>query len=63
MVCCPMYKSYFNYYIRKKLDLTRFVGSGGIPSSHSALVVSMSTSIGMQEGFRSVVFALSVALL
>jgi acid phosphatase family membrane protein YuiD len=46
----------------KKLDLTRFVGSGGMPSSHSALVVSMSTSIGMQEGFRSVVFALSVAV-
>lgn len=46
----------------KKLDLTRFVGSGGMPSSHSALVVSMATSIGYVEGFHTSVFALSVAV-
>ena len=46
----------------KQLDLTRFVGSGGMPSSHSALVVSMATSIGYTEGFDSPLFALSVAV-
>ena len=46
----------------KKLDLTRFVGSGGMPSSHSALVVSLATSIGYQEGFSSPIFAMSVAV-
>ncbi|HHY81438.1 MAG TPA: divergent PAP2 family protein [Clostridiales bacterium] len=46
----------------KRLDLTRFVGSGGMPSSHSALVVSMATSIGYSEGFNSPLFALSVAV-
>jgi acid phosphatase family membrane protein YuiD len=44
----------------KRLDLTRFVGSGGMPSSHSALVVSMATSIGYVEGYQSTMFALSV---
>jgi acid phosphatase family membrane protein YuiD len=44
----------------KRLDLTRFVGSGGMPSSHSALVVSMATSIGYVEGYHSTMFALSV---
>jgi len=44
----------------RQLDLTRFVGSGGMPSSHTALVVSMATSIGRVEGFNSTLFALSV---
>ncbi|HHT65824.1 MAG TPA: divergent PAP2 family protein [Clostridiales bacterium] len=43
----------------KTLDLTRFVGSGGMPSSHSALVVCMATSIGYVEGYHSTMFALS----
>lgn len=46
----------------KKLDLTRFIGAGGMPSSHSALVVSMATCIGIREGFHSPIFALSVAV-
>lgn len=46
----------------KQLDLTRFVGSGGMPSSHSALVVSMATSIGYSNGFNSSIFALSATV-
>ncbi len=46
----------------KKLDLTRFIGSGGMPSSHTALVVSLATSIGLQEGFNSPIFALSLVV-
>ncbi|HHU79150.1 MAG: divergent PAP2 family protein [Caldicoprobacterales bacterium] len=46
----------------KQLDLTRFVGSGGMPSSHSALVVSMATSIGYANGFNSSIFALSATV-
>ncbi len=46
----------------KKLDLTRFIGSGGMPSSHAALVVSLATSIGLQEGFNSPIFALSLVV-
>ncbi len=44
----------------RRLDLTRFVGSGGMPSSHTALVVSMAASIGYEEGYHSTLFALSV---
>jgi len=46
----------------KKLDIRRFVGSGGMPSSHSALVVSMAVSIGSVEGYNSTAFALAVAV-
>lgn len=46
----------------KKLNLKRMIGSGGMPSSHSALVCSLATSIGITEGLDSPIFALSVAL-
>lgn len=46
----------------RKLDLTRFIGSGGMPSSHAALVVSMATSMGFQEGFDSPIFALALVV-
>ena len=44
----------------KKIDFTRFIGSGGMPSSHSAFVVSLATAIGLKEGFGSSIFALAV---
>lgn len=44
----------------KKLDIRRFIGAGGMPSSHSALVVSLATSIGRFEGYDSPIFALAL---
>ena len=46
----------------KKIDFSRMISSGGMPSSHSALVTSMSTAIGMTEGFNSALFALSLGI-
>ncbi len=45
-----------------KIDFSRMIGSGGMPSSHSSLVTSMSTAIGLTEGFDSVIFALSFSI-
>jgi len=47
---------------QKKLDFGRFVGAGGMPSSHAALVVSLATSVGVLEGFQSVEFAICLIL-
>jgi len=44
----------------KRLDLRRFVGSGGMPSSHTALVVSLATALGEINGYDSYIFALSL---
>ncbi|NMA83834.1 MAG: divergent PAP2 family protein [Epulopiscium sp.] len=41
----------------KRIDFTRFVGSGGMPSSHSSFVSAMAISVGRQEGFQSALFA------
>jgi acid phosphatase family membrane protein YuiD len=37
----------------------RFVGSGGMPSSHASFVSSLATCIGMLDGFDSTTFAIS----
>lgn len=39
-----------------------FVQSGGMPSSHSALMVSLSTIIALENGFFSVSFGIAAAL-
>ncbi len=45
-----------------KLDFTRFVGSGGMPSSHASFIVSLATVIGKKYGWDSGEFAISVAV-
>ncbi len=46
----------------KKLDFKRFVGSGGMPSSHSSFVTSLTLAVGFVSGFDSVEFAISAVL-
>lgn len=43
----------------KQLNLGHLVASGGMPSSHSALVVGLATAIGRVDGLSSTVFALA----
>ena len=45
-----------------KMEWQRFFSSGGMPSSHSALVVAATTASGMRDGFGGTVFALAVIL-
>nr|WP_129597810.1 divergent PAP2 family protein [Anaerophilus nitritogenes] len=45
----------------KKVNLYRFVGSGGMPSSHSALVMGLSTAVGLKKGWDSLEYAISIA--
>ncbi len=46
----------------RQIDLRYAVASGGMPSSHSATVSALATSIGMVEGIGSVAFGISVIL-
>jgi Uncharacterized protein conserved in bacteria len=47
---------------RRKLVLSRLVSSGGMPSSHSALVTALATATGRQYGITTPVFAVAVVL-
>ncbi len=46
----------------KKMNFYRFIGSGGMPSSHSSFVVSLATAVGLTDGFGSTAFAICVVL-
>lgn len=48
--------------INKRLDVTRMVGDGGMPSGHSATVTSMALLIGLVQGAGTVEFAVSLIL-
>jgi len=50
------------WLVEKKLDWSRFFGSGGMPSSHSAFVMALTIMVGAMEGFHSGEFAISVVL-
>lgn len=43
----------------KKINVKILVASGGMPSSHSSVVTSLMTMIGINEGFSSVLFAIA----
>ncbi len=49
-------------FITKKFDLERLIGSGGMPSSHSALVCGLATAVFIRHGFDSFEFAVAVVL-
>jgi acid phosphatase family membrane protein YuiD len=53
-------KFIINLLIKQKVDLTRLIGAGGMPSSHSALVTSLSVSVGRVEGWSSTLFTITI---
>ena len=50
------------WLVEKKWDLTRFFGSGGMPSSHTAFVVALAIMTGWIAGLDSPEFAATVVL-
>lgn len=50
------------YFTEKKWDIRRFIGAGGMPSTHSALSICVATTIGIKEGWDSPLFALAITI-
>lgn len=48
-------------FVDKKFNFKIFTTTGGMPSAHSAGVMGVTTTVGLLEGFTSVVFAVSLA--
>ena len=48
-----------DWIVNKKPNFKRLVGAGGIPSSHSAVVATLTTLIGQEYGVESGIFAMS----
>ncbi len=45
--------------VYRKLNMRRLWGSGGMPSSHAATVMSLTTVVGIVNGWDSAIFAVS----
>ena len=55
-----LFKLIYDLVTTKKFNFKRILGAGGMPSSHSAVVVSLSTMIGKSYGINSAIFGLSI---
>ena len=54
------YKGFAAYFATRRWNLHRFIETGGMPSSHSASVAALSTAVGLQEGFTSALFGVTL---
>lgn len=55
-------KTIYELIRQRKLVVSRLVSSGGMPSSHSALVTGLATATGRVSGPSSAAFAITVVL-
>ncbi|MEO7018959.1 MAG: divergent PAP2 family protein [Ktedonobacteraceae bacterium] len=55
-------KTLYEFVRHRKLLLNRLVSSGGMPSSHSALVTGLAAATGRVMGISSASFAITVVL-
>lgn len=46
--------------VKKKVDFKQFTTTGGMPSSHSAGVVGIATTVGIISGFSSIIFSVAM---
>ena len=61
LVLAQILKVFFDYWRTQSWSRAMLTSTGGMPSSHSSLVVSLMISIGIFEGFDTPIFAISVA--
>lgn len=54
------FKVIYDLIITKKFNFKRILGAGGMPSSHSAVVASLTTMVGKEYGIDSAIFAVSL---
>lgn len=62
--CDPLQlaKPLVHWHNGKQLDWLLALSPGGMPSSHTASVVGLTTALGLHEGTSSTIFALSLVL-
>ncbi|NDJ35011.1 MAG: divergent PAP2 family protein [Chloroflexi bacterium] len=53
----------FTYYARtREFSWRHIAGTGGMPSSHSAMVSALAAGVGIEQGFDSMIFAAATVL-
>ena len=59
VIIAQVLKFFVHLIWKRKVDLRLFTTTGGMPSSHSAGVIGLSTTVGLICGFSSIEFAMS----
>lgn len=55
-----LFKLVYDLVVTKKFNFKRILQAGGMPSSHSAVVIALTTMIGKAEGITSPLFGVSL---
>lgn len=58
--CIQSFKLIYDLCTTKKINFKRIIGAGGMPSSHSAIVIALATLIGKNLGVDSPIFAVTL---
>lgn len=59
-LCIQSFKLIWDLVTTKKFNFKRILGAGGMPSSHSAVVMTLAVMLGKSQGFNSPIFALAL---
>lgn len=60
IIIAQLIKCIWHLITKRRLDLRLFTTTGGMPSSHSAGVMGLSTMVGLIRGFDSIEFAIAL---
>ena len=52
-------KVVIGFFTEKRFNFRWFIGTGGMPSSHAAGASALATSVGISQGFDSIIFAVA----
>lgn len=58
--CIQLFKLVYDLVVTKKFNFKRILQAGGMPSSHSAVVVALTTMIAKDVGVNSPLFGVSL---
>lgn len=59
-LAAQLFKVLLHTAMHRRFDVTRLIDTGGMPSSHTAFVSSLSASVAFTEGVQSALFAITL---
>lgn len=59
-ITAQAFKVIRGFIVEKRFNFKYFLLAGGMPSSHSAVVMALSTAAGIYEGFDSIIFLVTL---
>lgn len=62
MVIAQFLKFFISFVLDRRLDFSRLISTGGMPSSHTALTTALTTAFGIKYGIQSSFFAMAAVL-